>query len=68
MKSTYSVSEFCHDYGISRGLFYCLLREGRGPAVIKLGRRTLISREAANEWLRRMDSQSSDPGPEAARP
>ena len=54
MKPIYSVAEFCREHGISRGLFYRLLREGRGPRVIKAGRRTLISREAAEQWRRRV--------------
>ena len=53
---TYSVSEFCREHGISRGLFYNLLRAGRGPKVIKAGRRTLISQEAAEEWLKRLET------------
>ena len=56
MSVTYSVAEFCREHGISRGLFYNMLREGRGPRVIKAGRRTLISREAAEEWRRRMET------------
>jgi predicted DNA-binding transcriptional regulator AlpA len=52
---TYSVAEFCREHGISRGLFYSLLRDGRGPRVIKAGRRTLISHEAAEEWRRVME-------------
>ncbi len=55
MTATYSVADFCREHGISRGLFYRLLREGRGPRVIKAGRRTLISREAAEDWRRRME-------------
>ena len=55
MKPIYSVAEFCREHGISRGLFYRLLREGRGPRVIKAGRRTLISREAAEDWRRLME-------------
>jgi predicted DNA-binding transcriptional regulator AlpA len=27
-----SVAEFCHQHGISRGTFYKLLGEGRGPS------------------------------------
>ena len=56
MTATYSVADFCREHGISRGLFYRLLREGHGPRVIKAGRRTLISREAAEEWRRRMET------------
>jgi len=51
----YSVSDFCREHGISRGLFYNLLRNGRGPRVIKAGRRTLISHEAAEDWRRDME-------------
>lgn len=54
MKSN-SVSDFCRAHGISRALFYKLLREGRGPRVMKVGRRTLISCEAAEQWRRRME-------------
>ncbi len=55
-KAAFSVAEFCREHAISRGLFYNLLREGRGPRVIKAGRRTLISREAAEDWRRRMEA------------
>ena len=55
MKS-YSVSDFCGAHGISRALLYKLLRDGRGPRIMKVGRRTLISREAAEEWRRRMET------------
>ncbi len=54
-KAAFSVAEFCREHGISRGLFYRLLREGHGPRVIKAGRRTLISQEAAEQWRRRME-------------
>ncbi len=54
-KAALSVADFCREHGFSRGLFYSMLREGRGPRVIKAGRRTLISREAAEEWRRRME-------------
>ena len=56
MKQTYSVTEFCQEHGISRGLFYQVLREGRGPRIMKVGKRTLVSQEAAEEWRRRMEA------------
>jgi excisionase family DNA binding protein len=61
-----SVAEFCHQHGISRGTFYKLLNEGRGPKAVKIGRRTLISSEAAEEWRRRMEREAAVSGPEAA--
>jgi excisionase family DNA binding protein len=61
-----SVAEFCHQHGISRGTFYKLLAEGRGPKAVKIGRRTLISSEAAEEWRRRMEREAAISGREAA--
>ena len=61
MKPIYSVTDFCREHSISRGLFYRLLREGSGPRVIKAGRRTLVSYEAAEEWRRRMEHESNPP-------
>jgi hypothetical protein len=49
-----NVAHFCHDHGISRGHFYNLLKRGDGPAIMKVGRRTLISADAAAEWRQRM--------------
>ncbi len=66
MSVTYSVQDFCHEHGISRGLFYKLLRQGLGPNIIKVGRRTLISQEAAREWRRRMEYESNPSPREAA--
>ena len=56
MKSMYSVKEFCTEHGISRALFYNLLKRGLGPRTAKLGSRTLISAEAALEWRQRMEA------------
>jgi hypothetical protein len=50
------VDGFCREHGISRGHFYNLLKRGEGPAIMKVGRRTLISAEAAAEWRRRMEA------------
>jgi excisionase family DNA binding protein len=66
MPMMFSVSEFCHAHGISRGTFYKLLSENRGPRAVKIGRRTLISSEAAEEWRRRMEREAAVAGREAA--
>jgi hypothetical protein len=55
----FTVVEFCTAYRISRALFYVLLRDGRGPRVMKAGNRTLISRDAADEWRRRLESEAA---------
>ena len=57
-RQVYSVAAFCAAFGIARSTFYRLLQGGRGPTVIHLGRRTLISVEEADEWRRRMENAS----------
>lgn len=52
-----SVNEFCKSFGISRGLFYKLGREGKGPRLMRIGRRTLITTESANEWRKQLEGQ-----------
>lgn len=45
-----TIAEFCKAFRISEGFFYKLRREGRGPREMRMGRRTLISMDAADEW------------------
>ncbi len=58
----YSVRAFCEAHDISRGYLYQLWSEGAGPRKMKVGRRTLISREAAAEWRRRMEEETLEAG------
>jgi len=53
----YDVPAFCHAHGISRAHFYNLRKKGRGPVVMKAGRRTLITRRAAQEWREAMEQR-----------
>ena len=62
----YSIIEFCQAHRISRGTFYKLLGEGLGPTAVKIGRRTLISGEAAQQWRRRMEQVAPVSGRKAA--
>jgi len=55
----FSIATFCKSYGISRALFYKLQRDGRAPRTFNLGRRVLISREAARAWLSRMEGTAA---------
>lgn len=59
MPQVYTVSQFCEAYGISRNLFYRMLADGTGPKIMKLGRRTLVSFEAAETWRRHIEEQTS---------
>jgi len=58
MRHLSSVKQFCADHGLSRSFFYKLVATGKGPRLIKLGARTLISVEAAAEWRRLMEQAS----------
>ena len=55
----FTVTEFCERHRISRAHLYDLIREGRGPRVMRPGRRTLISREAASDWRREMEKRNA---------
>lgn len=52
---TLSISTFCEIYGISHSMFYRLQRQNKGPRIMKVGRRTLITAEAAQEWQQQME-------------
>jgi hypothetical protein len=53
--SAMSVTHFCLSHGISRALFYLLVKDGQGPQLMRVRGRTLISVEAACDWRRRME-------------
>jgi predicted DNA-binding transcriptional regulator AlpA len=62
-----SVDSFCESNGISRSFFYKLHREGHAPRIMKVGRRTLISADAAVEWRKSMECPEH-PAPTDLRP
>lgn len=55
-KDALTVDDFCQRHSLSRAKFYSLLHEGRGPRIMRVGRRTLVSREAAAAWRRQMET------------
>jgi hypothetical protein len=48
--AAYSVPEFCQAHGISVPYYYVMRRKGLAPREMFVGRRRLISMEAAAEW------------------
>lgn len=54
----YTVQQFCDAHQLGRNLFYKMLAEGTGPAVMKVGRRTLISRQSAQEWREMVEQRT----------
>ncbi|WP_305073885.1 hypothetical protein [Propionivibrio sp.] len=60
MKSCYTVQEFCAEHGgISKPFFYKLQKEGKGPRLMKVGRRTLITTESAADWRKQMEDATN---------
>jgi hypothetical protein len=58
-REAYGVVEFAQAHGVSRAHLYNLWRDGVGPKVMRVGRRTLISKEAAAAWRRQMEAASA---------
>lgn len=58
-RPTSTVAQFCADHNISRTHFYQLIKDGKGPRLMKLGRRVLISAEAAADWRRDMERDTT---------
>jgi hypothetical protein len=54
----YDIRAFCASHHVSRSYAYLEIKAGRLKRF-KLGRRTLISREAAEAWRLRLEQQSS---------
>lgn len=54
-KKSFSIQHFCVAHGISRATFYNLVKRQLAPRLMKVGKRTLISAEAATEWRIRME-------------
>jgi hypothetical protein len=58
-QEAYSISDFCDAHDISRPLFYSLKAQGQAPEIMRLGRRCLITKEAAAQWRARMTAQNA---------
>jgi predicted DNA-binding transcriptional regulator AlpA len=51
-RRAFTLNKFCQAHGISRAMFYKLLKAGQAPRFAKIGSKILITTEAAAEWLR----------------
>lgn len=60
IKPVFSIAEFCEVHGFTRPLYYELKKQGRGPREMAVGRRRMITQEAAAEWRRRMEAETAD--------
>lgn len=57
---SFSIQHFCHSHGISRATFYNLVKRQLAPRLMKVGKRTLISVEAAAEWRIQMEKNTEE--------
>jgi hypothetical protein len=56
-----SIPEFCYENGISRSHYYVLKALGLGPHEMRLGRRVLVTTDAAEEWRRAREAETTPP-------
>jgi predicted DNA-binding transcriptional regulator AlpA len=55
-----SVSEWCERHAIGRTVFYRMLREGKAPPTITMGRRRIITHEGSAQWLRDREREAME--------
>lgn len=59
MSKNLTINDACTIAGISRAMLYKLWRIGKGPALIKIGRRTFISSTSLEEWLKSIEQNGN---------
>jgi predicted DNA-binding transcriptional regulator AlpA len=50
-QKAYSIPEFLQAYRLSRSKLYDLWKAGHGPMSYRIGRKRMISTDAAEAWL-----------------
>jgi hypothetical protein len=60
-RAAFTVPEFCEAHRISQAKYYEMKKEGWGPAEMSVGRRRLISYEAASVWRREREVKTPAP-------
>lgn len=55
----YSVEQACAKIGICRAFLYRLWDQGLGPPHFKVGRRTLVSAKALDEWIQQQEDKAT---------
>jgi hypothetical protein len=58
-RAAFTVPEFCEAHRISVAKYYEIKKEGWGPVEMEVGRRRLISYEAASVWRRERETTAS---------
>ena len=55
----FSIATFCRRNAISESFYHKLQQQGLGPRILRLGTRTLITREAAAAWRREREAETA---------
>lgn len=61
----FTIAGFADEHHISKAFLYKLINEGKGPRLMKVGRRTLISYEAAADWRAKLEAATNQTTVEA---
>ncbi|ACK52006.1 hypothetical protein Msil_3097 [Methylocella silvestris BL2] len=64
-QDVYDIEQFCDRHRISKSTYFNLQKAGVGPRVMHVGKRVLITKEAAADW-RRAREQATATEAEAA--
>lgn len=59
MNRNLGIPEACKISGISRAMLYKLIKAGEGPPITKIGRRSFISSDSLNSWLKKMEQKAN---------
>jgi hypothetical protein len=58
-RAAFTIGEFCDAHRISPAKYFVMKREGWGPVEMSVGRRRLISYEAASVWRRQREQAAA---------
>jgi hypothetical protein len=59
-RAAFTVPEFCEAHRISQAKYYEMKKKGWGPVEMEVGRRRLVSFEAAAEWRRKREANNGN--------
>jgi len=66
-KPVSTIAEFCSDHGISKCFFHKIVNQGKGPRLMKIGRRTFISAEASADWRASLEQDADSTAKRGAK-
>lgn len=58
-RAAFTVAEFCESHRLSRSALYKMWAAGKGPRIMRVGSKVLISIEAAEAWRREREAEAA---------